>query len=471
MPEVDVRALLTAWRPLWSRFRRSKAFLPSAIVIPLLVVSGSGAAGYAAWDTTRVDVPDVVGEPLPVGSAALEALALTLEEPQLPDSSIAASCYVITAQSVPAGTRVVSDDTLIAVEVEPTKRVVPNLVGMPLADAAQDLQANCLHAETLATWCLPGDFSGPPESLESEALTAETGFAFDPIAHRLTGAAAVSTDSWVVCDQRTSRQSRVDAGSTVRLTLTAPLTTVPEIASPTLDDVFGALAETADGCTLGTRIVPTFPSDPGALEGLSTPATSTMSGWAVGSLSPAVGHALLCDSVVRVEVVWPAATMPRLIGLTHLPDAGTETAAAAALSAVGLNAACMGRGTVTRQSPDAGAAVPVGARATCVAELVVPSIIGLDPSAAASAFAAAGVPGSCTGVGVVVSQSPAAGTVLTGNDRASCEARAPQIVPFSGSAYYKNCTEARAAGAAPLYRGDPGYRIGLDRDHDGIACE
>ena len=37
--------------------------------------------------------------------------------------------------------------------------------------------------------------------------------------------------------------------------------------------------------------------------------------------------------------------------------------------------------------------------------------------------------------------------------------------------YYKNCTEARAAGAAPIRRGEPGYRPQLDRDDDGIACE
>ncbi|WP_432984284.1 excalibur calcium-binding domain-containing protein [Dactylosporangium sp. CA-233914] len=37
--------------------------------------------------------------------------------------------------------------------------------------------------------------------------------------------------------------------------------------------------------------------------------------------------------------------------------------------------------------------------------------------------------------------------------------------------YYKNCTEARNAGAAPLYRGEPGYRAALDRDGDGVACE
>ena len=41
--------------------------------------------------------------------------------------------------------------------------------------------------------------------------------------------------------------------------------------------------------------------------------------------------------------------------------------------------------------------------------------------------------------------------------------------PQQGS--YRNCSEARAAGAAPLYRGQPGYSARLDRDGDGIACE
>ncbi|MFG2776029.1 excalibur calcium-binding domain-containing protein [Streptomyces sp. NPDC048350] len=39
------------------------------------------------------------------------------------------------------------------------------------------------------------------------------------------------------------------------------------------------------------------------------------------------------------------------------------------------------------------------------------------------------------------------------------------------SAYYKNCDAAKAAGAAPIRRGQPGYRSGLDRDGDGIACD
>lgn len=37
--------------------------------------------------------------------------------------------------------------------------------------------------------------------------------------------------------------------------------------------------------------------------------------------------------------------------------------------------------------------------------------------------------------------------------------------------YYPNCSAALAAGAAPIHAGDPGYRAGLDRDGDGVACE
>lgn len=36
---------------------------------------------------------------------------------------------------------------------------------------------------------------------------------------------------------------------------------------------------------------------------------------------------------------------------------------------------------------------------------------------------------------------------------------------------YVNCDAARAAGAAPVHRGEPGYGAHLDRDGDGIGCE
>ena len=47
---------------------------------------------------------------------------------------------------------------------------------------------------------------------------------------------------------------------------------------------------------------------------------------------------------------------------------------------------------------------------------------------------------------------------------------APAVAPNT-SVYYANCTAARAAGAAPVHIGDPGYSTRLDRDGDGIGCE
>lgn len=42
---------------------------------------------------------------------------------------------------------------------------------------------------------------------------------------------------------------------------------------------------------------------------------------------------------------------------------------------------------------------------------------------------------------------------------------------LGGAIYFPNCASARAAGAAPVRAGEPGYGRHLDRDGDGIGCE
>jgi hypothetical protein len=54
--------------------------------------------------------------------------------------------------------------------------------------------------------------------------------------------------------------------------------------------------------------------------------------------------------------------------------------------------------------------------------------------------------------------------------KASAPVRASALGARSGGAYV-NCTAARAAGAAPVRRGQPGYGPHLDRDNDGVGCE
>ncbi|MEH0560139.1 excalibur calcium-binding domain-containing protein [Streptomyces silvae] len=53
----------------------------------------------------------------------------------------------------------------------------------------------------------------------------------------------------------------------------------------------------------------------------------------------------------------------------------------------------------------------------------------------------------------------------------SPKAKPKATKPAEPSVYYENCDAARAAGAAPVRRGDPGYAAHLDRDDDGVGCE
>ena len=49
--------------------------------------------------------------------------------------------------------------------------------------------------------------------------------------------------------------------------------------------------------------------------------------------------------------------------------------------------------------------------------------------------------------------------------------RALNAVSSNPRREFANCSQARAAGAAPVREGDPGYGRHLDRDGDGVGCE
>ena len=163
-------------------------------------------------------------------------------------------------------------------------------------------------------------------------------------------------------------------------------------------------------------------------------------------------------------------------------------------------------------------AAPASAAATTPAAVEVPDVVGMKGDDAADALKKAGLSKSpsytdadgeesvwAPGNWSVTAQNPAAGeqvpadqviTLTVNHDSADAAASAsaaaeateqaaqeepaqpeappqePQSEPEEqADAYYANCTEAKAAGAAPMYRGSPGYRADLDRDDDGIACD
>lgn len=53
----------------------------------------------------------------------------------------------------------------------------------------------------------------------------------------------------------------------------------------------------------------------------------------------------------------------------------------------------------------------------------------------------------------------------------SMPSRALRAVSSGSGREFANCSQARAAGAAPVREGDPGYGRHLDRDGDGVGCE
>ncbi|OIQ80431.1 excalibur calcium-binding domain protein [mine drainage metagenome] len=79
-------------------------------------------------------------------------------------------------------------------------------------------------------------------------------------------------------------------------------------------------------------------------------------------------------------------------------------------------------------------------------------------------------PGEALPSGSAVPAAPAPAPAPAPQPAVADPAPAPAVAPNT-SVYYANCTAARAAGAAPVHIGDPGYSTKLDRDGDGIGCE
>ena len=69
------------------------------------------------------------------------------------------------------------------------------------------------------------------------------------------------------------------------------------------------------------------------------------------------------------------------------------------------------------------------------------------------------------------STAPAESQQDSGSDGSADSEEGATPEPEPQKEFYANCDDAKAAGAAPMYKGDPGYRPELDRDKDGIACD
>lgn len=67
--------------------------------------------------------------------------------------------------------------------------------------------------------------------------------------------------------------------------------------------------------------------------------------------------------------------------------------------------------------------------------------------------------------------SPPSADATTGGPAATPRPTPAPSAPAAAGVRYADCAAAWAAGAAPIYAGEPGYEPRLDPDNDGIACE
>lgn len=115
---------------------------------------------------------------------------------------------------------------------------------------------------------------------------------------------------------------------------------------------------------------------------------------------------------------------------------------------------------------------PGGASAKAALERVA---LGRQASCVASMATYDRIAARCTIEGVSIGSSlRTAGGVEGGNGRAPVGPVTRGLGPVpseAGGAPFRSCAAARAAGAAPMYRGSAGYNPNLDGDGDGIACE
>ena len=121
----------------------------------------------------------------------------------------------------------------------------------------------------------------------------------------------------------------------------------------------------------------------------------------------------------------------------------------------------------------AAAAAKAQAEAKAKAEAQA-KVAAAKAKAAAAAKAKAAAAATKAKADAAARAKAAAKAQVAAKARAAAQAKAAAAArakAAAASVYYANCSAVRAAGAAPIYRGEPGYSRKLDRDGDGVACE
>lgn len=197
------------------------------------------------------------------------------------------------------------------------------------------------------------------------------------------------------------------------------------------------------------------------------------------------------ETATAVAVVEEAVTLPDVMGLTldkatdQLKTLGLDVEAVD--TADGKTIVMKKNWQVTSQDPTGGASVSKGSTVKLgvtsleklAAEKAAVEKAAAEKIAAEKAAAEQAAAAQAAADKAAADQAAQAAAAQAAAEQAARDAAARQAVPVApapvapapSSVPYANCTAARAAGAAPVYAGTPGYGKHLDRDGDGIGCD
>jgi hypothetical protein len=205
------------------------------------------------------------------------------------------------------------------------------------------------------------------------------------------------------------------------------------------------------------------------------------------------------ETATAVAAVESAVTLPDVMGLTldkatdQLEDLGFKVEAVDTTE--GKSILLKKNWQVTSQDPTGGASLAKGstvklgvtsleklaadkaaaekaAAEKAAAELAAAAQAAAEKAAAEKAAADQAAAEQAAAAQAAAAQAAAEQAARDAAARQAVPAPAPApAAPAPSSVYFGSCADAKAAGAAPLYSGQPGYRAGLDRDRDGVACE
>src|SRR4051812_7432711 len=339
-------------------------------------------------------VPNVVGLTQTAATGAITGAGLVLGGVTTSASSTVPAGVVIS-QSPIAGSQVAAGSAVaLVVSSGPSQVAVPNVVGLT----------------------------------QASATTAITGAGL--VVGTVTTASSTTISAGSVISQNPTAATQVTAGSAVALVVSSG---PAQVAAPNVVGLTQASATTAitgAGLVVGT---------------VTTASSTTVPSGSVISQNPTAATQVNAGSAVALVVSSgpPQGAGPNAVGLTQASATTAITGAGLVVGTVTTaSSTTVPTGSVVSQNPTAATQVNVGSALALVvssgpAQIAVPIVVGLTQTAASSAVTGAGltvgvvslVQSATVPAGVVISESPTAGTLVAPGSAVSLTVSSGNQVP------------------------------------------